>query len=1070
MMKIFSFLTALILIGSIKPSFGQTPKQITGRLINDKNTGIDGATVSLVSTGVNTQTDNNGFFNLEYNGRRDTIFISHVGYSYASIAIDSATTFPLEIQLVKKEGVLQEVVVHTGYQQVSKERSTGSFTKISNSTFNQQAGYDIISRLPAIANGLQEGLKTNEGNYSSAGKIMIRGLSTINGPTSPLIILDNFPYEGDIQNINPNDVESITLLKDAAAASIWGARAGNGVIVITTKKGHYSQKANVEFRSNIQFTEKPDLFYQQSISPSDLVDVEKFLFQNGYRMGDTLSSSHPPFSPVYEILIGQKNGSISNSDAGNQLNLFRSHDVRNDFNKYVYTEGISQQYNISVNGGSDNIAWLLSGGYDKNLDVLSAATGRVNIRSDNSIKLSKGLEANTSIYYAHTETTSGAEGYGNVRTIKGSIPVYSWLIDKDGKPVPVAKDFRSTFTGNLPDGSLLDWNYYPLEDFKHSRSKAMLEDIVGALSLSYSFHFGLVMQAKYQYEKQTAIANRLYDIDSYYTRNLINSFYQPSGPDLFPVPKRGILDASNNTLTSTNLRLQVNYNKKWRNQEVVAIAGNEVRQLLSEGNSNRRYGYDDNILTVIPVDLSNSYKSYVTGSSMYIPDFNGLTERNNRLVSFFANAAYTLKNKYTLSISGRRDASNIFGVNTNDKWNPLWSAGAGWTLSQETFYKSSLIPYFRLRITYGASGNIDPSLSAVTTMSYSGTSPFTRSPYGAIDKFYNPDLRWEKNGQLNLGIDFSTRNDYLKGSIEYYVKKGIDLYGPSPLDQTAGLGIGYITKNAANMIANGWDIELHSVNTNSTIIWSTDLNLSGYHDKITAYYLLNKEGYNFISDGNRITGLTGKPVNSVLSYKWGGLNPETGNPRGYLDGKISEDYTSITGSGTLVSDLIYSGPGLPTIFGSIGNTLLYKGFSLTARMIFKFGYYFRKPSVNYNTLFSALSSTADFAKRWQKPGDELKTNVPSMIYPLVNSRDEFYNNSQVLVEKGDQVRLQYITLSYKVTNKSLKRTPFKSLRVYVNVNNLGIIWRANKDRLDPDYSVFSIPPSKNIAIGTQINF
>lgn len=1069
-MKLTYLFTSIVLMSFSNHALSQQFKNLAGKLVTEGNEPVANATIILKSNGTISESDKKGNFALAFNGNADTLIITHIGYASMNIPVSSSTHFPLSIALSRKENIMEEVVLNTGYQQLPKERATGAFTQIDNATLNQQVSTDIISILPAIANGLSEGRKTNQGNYSTSGQILIRGLSTINGPASPLIILDNFPYEGNIENINPNDVESITLLKDAAAASIWGARAGNGVIVITTKKGRFNQKMKVELNTNVKITGKPDLFYDKSISSSDLVNVEQFLFDQGYNFSDTLSDAHTPFSPVYEILFKQRNGIISAADANSQLNVLRNHDVRNDFDKYVYNPGAEQQYAINLKGGSDNMAWLLSGGLDKDLDVLSAGYNRLTLRSENSIKLTKRLQMNTSLYFTESKSTSGKNGYGSITTSNGGLPIYTELVNPNGSPATLAKDYRQSYVDTAGEGQLLDWNYYPLTDYKHSYSITDVQDLTGNFSLSYLIFKGLSANMEYQYERQVSTGNNINDVDSYFARNLINSFYQPDGPDNFPVPIGGILDVSNTTVTSNNIRGQLTFNKSWHNNEIDAIAGSEIKQLITDGSSYRMYGYNSDILTTTPVDLVNTYNSFVTGYGMNIPDNSGITKTNNRFVSFFGNGSYTYQKKYTVSISGRRDASNIFGVNTNDKWNPLWSAGTSWLLSNENFYHFDMFPFLKIRATYGVSGNIDPSLTAVTTLSYISTSPYTMLPFAQVDNFYNPDLSWEKNRQLNIGVDFSTIQNRVSGSIDYYIKRGVDLYGPSPLDYTAGLGILYIEKNAADMIAKGMDIELNSLNVTRKIRWTSNLNLSIYHDKVTSYYLSDTNGSDFIGDGINITGIVGKPVNSVLSYKWAGLDPQTGAPRGYLDGKVSEDYNDIIYGGTSISDLVYSGPALPTVFGSLGNTVSYKGFSLIVRFTFKFGNYFEKTSINYSTLFSSLTGSSDYSKRWKNPGDEKFTNVPSMVYPADDARDQFYNGSEAMVEKGDNIRLQYITLSYDISKERFKKLPFTNIRLYCNINDLGIIWRANKDGLDPDYTIGSIPPSKNIALGARVNF
>src|SRR5690606_6426387 len=213
----------------------------------------------------------------------------------------------LALYLSPSEQLLEEVIVSTGYQTLPKERATGAFTVVDQSTFNEFQGTDIMERLPLIANSVTQ---LPERAYS-AEPITIRGLSTIQGPRSPLVIVDDFPYEGDLSSINPNDVQNITILKDAAAASIWGARAGNGVIVITTKKGRFDQRTAVSFSSHIKAQGKPDMFYYDALSSKDFIEMERFLFDQEYRFSDRTNRNRPAFSPVYELLFSEMEGEIS---------------------------------------------------------------------------------------------------------------------------------------------------------------------------------------------------------------------------------------------------------------------------------------------------------------------------------------------------------------------------------------------------------------------------------------------------------------------------------------------------------------------------------------------------------------------------------------------------------------------------------------------------------------------------------------------------------------------------------------------------------------------------------------
>ena len=272
------------------------------------------------------------------------------------------------------------------------------------------------------------------------------------------------------------------------------------------------------------------------------------------------------------------------------------------------------------------------------------------------------------------------------------------------------------------------------------------------------------------------------------------------------------------------------------------------------------------------------------------------------------------------------------------------------------------------------------------------------------------------------------------------------------------------------MKGNGADIVLNSLNTSGKLKWQTTLNFSYYNDEVTAYYLGQQPGYTYLS-GTSVTGVAGKPVYSIFSFKSAGLDPTNGNPRGYLNGQVSEDYTSLYTNSQL-SDLKYSGSALPTKFGSLANSFSYGNFSIDINITYKLGYYFRKNSIDYSALFNNGIGNADFAVRWQKPGDEMHTYVPSMVYPDDIERDAFYLGSDPLIENGGHVRLQYITASYDFLKSNYPGLPFKTLRIYTNVSNMGLIWAANKDHIDPDYyySGNTLKPPLTIAFGIKASF
>jgi TonB-linked SusC/RagA family outer membrane protein len=1035
------------------------------------NRPLEGATVVIPAKNLTLYSNANGQLTLPLTGDSTRIIITFTGYLKKELYVTGKTPSPLFILLETDTKQLSQVVVSTGYQQIPKERATGSFTQIDNRTFNRQVSTDILSRLPAIANGLTVDKGTN-----GDGQLMIRGLSTIRGPKDPLIVLDNFPYDGSINNINPNDVESITILKDAAAASIWGARAGNGVIVITTKKGNFNQPLSMQFNSNISIGEKPDLSYIKQMTSSDFIDVEKLLYTNGYYNDQVSSPYEPALSPVVELLIKETNGEISAAAANEQINKLRNIDLRDQFKRYVYQNAVNQQYALSLSGGSEKMSWITSAGFDRDISDLDAGYNRVNLRYQNTFRPARALLISAGVYYTQSKSSGGKNGYGAITSSGPYFFPYAQFADENGNPLPLVKDYRKPYIETAGDGKLSDWRYYPLEDYKHAKNTNDVNDLVISTGLNYTILKGLTASVKYQYERQQTSVNTLQDEQSYYARNMVNLFSQisPDGTVTYIVPRGGILDYSKGLLQSHNIRGQLNFERAWPQGKLSVLAGGELRSARTSGIQDRIYGYDENNITFGNVDYNTSYPTFITGSPSAIQNNRSITDQSVRYASMFANGAFTFKSTYTLSLSARKDASNLFGLNTNDQWNPLWSAGVSWHLSNETFYKSVFIPYMRLRATYGFSGNINPAMVAATTIAYfDSPSPYTNLPYSRFSNYYNPELRWETSRMINAGVDFKLVKNIVSGSIEYYQKKGADLFGTVPLDYTSGIGA-TVVKNVASMNGNGVDVELKSINLNRQIQWTSTLNFSYYKDKVTDYYQNSLQGSRFISSEAvfPVTGIKGYPVYSIFAYKWAGLDPQTGDPMGYLNGEVSKAYTSLIGSATKVTDLKYFGSAIPTIFGSFLNTISYKGLSLDFSMVYKFGYYFRKSSINYSNLFGNWQGHADYANRWQKPGDELTTNVPSLIYPASSARDNFYTGSEVLVDKGDHIRLQYINISYDITGHMLQKAGFKAIVVYANTSNIGIVWRANKDHIDPDYNYGRYPliDPETFALGIKLNF
>ncbi|MEO5984331.1 MAG: TonB-dependent receptor, partial [Ferruginibacter sp.] len=817
--------------------------------------------------------------------------------------------------------------------------------------------------------------------------------------------------------------------------------------------------------------EKPDIFYYNNITPSDFVDVESYLFGKGYYTPLISATTRPPLSPVVEILLKKASGALSPQQADLQINELRNYDLRQEFNRYIYKKSINRQHAVNLRGGSNIIAYSFSAGFDHNNSTLDDEYKRLTVRSENTFAISSRFQMTTGVTFTHNRNDLGLVDYNSLSTANGRVPIYTRLADNEGNPLPVIRQFRQAYLDTAGAGKLLNWNYYPLEDYKHVDNRALSNSLIGNFGASLKISKNITGDIKYQYERQDGNNTTKYDADSYMARDLINYFSQlnrTTGVVTYRVPKGGIISKSMTLLQAHNFRNQVNFNKSWGRHTLYAIAGNEVRDIKTTGNSYRVYGYRNEILTVSNTDFANSYPNFVSNGNSFIPNEISFNEKTNRFVTLYSNAAYTLNSKYTLSASGRRDAANLFGVRTNQQWTPLWSTGLSWDVTRERFWKLRKMPYLKLRATYGVSGNADPSRSGYTIIAYGLNSIYTQQPTARIDQFTNPELRWEKIAMMNAGMDFRFFGNRMTGSIEYYTKRAKDLLGFAPVDYT-NVPTNRLTKNVASMKGSGWDMALNTINLKGPLTWMSHLNLNVNRDKVTDYFLSTRSATNYLNGGLAVSAIVGKPVYGVYAYRWAGLDSLTGDPRGYINGQISKDYNAFSSSMYPVDSLRYIGRGLPKFFGSLGNQLTWKSITLSFQMAFKAGYYFQRNSLSYINLFSSRQGHGDYALRWQKPGDEKDTNVPSMVYPANSLRDQFYNFSDVLVERGDHVRLQYINLSYTVVNRNTK-LPFNNLQFYSNLNNVGILWRANKYGIDPDYRDNTILPPRNIAFGIRANF
>lgn len=1039
--------------------------KLSGRVLEvTNNTPIHGASVTAIGKNLWTSTNDQGYFSF-FVSVGDSIVITMTGFKTEKFKADNRG-MPFEIHLKPSVSQIEAVeVINTGYQQLPRDRSTGSFDVLNKEMIERSVSSDLLTRIE----NLSPGLLFNKGDAENTDPFLIRGRSTITADAQPLVVLDDFPYDGDLKNINPNDIEKVTILKDAAAASIWGARAANGVIVITSKRGK-SQRPQVVFNTNMQFQGRPDLFNVSMMGSRERIEWERMLFESGRyaasEMAGTLASRVAPIPEAVEIMI------LGHPQTDIQLDELSKRDIRRDIEKYMYQTSVKQQHNLGVFGANKGVNYSFNVGYDHNKEtIVGDQSQRMTLRSATTIDLSEKMHFVGSLQFANVRQIHlGNEGLASGGAY-GFSP-YARLVDEQGNSLPYFKDYREGFLDTVGQGNFLDWKYRPLDEIGRRNRTNTVWDYLVKGGMNYKLLKGLSLDFKYQYQFQNVEDSDIYDESSYRARNLINRFTQIdaiNGVITYPFPVGGLLQVVNRGVSGHQGRLQFAYTNLWKGMhELNAIAGYEIRSKVTSGFSHYEYGYRRQYGAVNSmVDFVNRYPVNTQQSTEMIPrGASGEIKLTDNFISIYGNIAYTFKNKYTLSGSARKDEANLFGVRSNMKGVPLWSVGASWSLSNEEGYDLAWLPNLKLRATYGVNGNISRATSAMTRVLMASGGQMHRYPSATIQRPPNENLKWERVQMLNIGLDFGFWQNIISGTIEYYHKDAVDLIASAPSDPT--IGFPSVFANVAGMSGSGVDIQVKSAISRPKWGWIGGF-LYSYSAMVVKRYLMPNStiGRTYAVSMNNITPIVDMPLYTAFSFPWAGLDPINGDPRAYLNGEISSDYNAIFNSSTL-EDMQYHGSVQPVHFGALLNTFNYKDFSISFNTSFKFGYYFRTPTVINSGLVNSFSGHGDYNLQWRKSGDELLTDVPAMIYPAVVNRDNVYQYASIHVHRADHIRLEDINISYTLKGGKSSRA-FSSARIFAYFSDIGIIWVSNPKGVDPYYN--NVPlPARSLALGINMTF
>ncbi|CAD0005248.1 SusC/RagA family TonB-linked outer membrane protein [Flavobacterium chungangense] len=1023
---------------------------IMGKVTDKSGMPLPGVTVHIKGNATATTTDFDGMYKLEVSSPQDVIVFSYVGFKTIEVKVNS--------QKVINQTLLEDVteldalqIVSTGYQNISKERATGSFQKINEDVLDFKISQDIISKIEGEVSGVL---------FDNTDGVTIRGLSTINANDDPLIIVDGFPVSQDLNSINPNDVKSITILKDAAAASIWGIRAANGVIVIVTKKGSSREVPTVSLSSTTKITSRYDLNDLKYAPTSSYLQYEKHRADNRWVTFPT-NYSAPRLSKGLETYLKQNNGSINQSQEDEIINGLLAKDNRNEFEDLFMANTIWSQHNASISGGGTRSTYRASLTYNKNESLnffKNNDRDEVIVNLNNSIDLSSKLQLNFNFNldtYNYKNNGLSFSDYSNLFQ-------YQDIVGSNGEYLPQRYGFyNATIAANYP----YSWDYNLKQEFDNKNNDTKTTLLRLQTELKYNFTDYLNIQGKYQYEWGQNTINNLFSEETFSVRSLVNTYTANNaalGRYVSTIPKGSILENQFGQSRTHSGRFQLNLDKSFDDHNITSVAGYEIRREMSNTFGTSKYGYDPESLTYANIPFGAIVNISPSGTGT-INDPTRITEIENRFISYFGNAAYAYKRKYILSGSIRLDDANLFGGSSEYRNIPLYSIGLKWNLHDEPFMKSiKNINLLSLRGTYGSNGNVDNSTSPFLQVGISRDSQ-TSNQYGFVSTVKNPSLRLEKTYVQNLGLDFGFFNNRLSGSIEYYNKKSVDLLSTVAISSTLGFNSALV--NAGIMTNHGIDTQLTGrIVDNKNFKYQTTLNFSYNKNEVTKVDVPTQT-INTYLDGQP---LEGKPLRYLYSYNYIGLDsngyPLTLNQNGDVIDVNGRNEQGVSELITDVNALVYNGSLTPKYYGGWVNNFNYKNLNLRILTTYKFDYVFRNRNVfdYYDVRFGLNNGHIheDFDKRWQNPGDENNTIIPRIPTGANDFRAgyTYYANAKQFIDDASHIRLKQVALGYNLNSRALQAIGIKQFELGLQIDNLAV-FTFNKWNVDPESMYYRTPAS-----------
>ena len=1035
-------------IGSI--AFAQT----TGTLQDANGFPVEDVEVTVKGTDVVTYTDMDGNFDIDAK-TGDVLVINGKEYLVTSnqLGVLKGDSNVIDLE--------ETVIVAYGVQK--KETVVGANAVISAEKLEDRAITNVTNALEGAAPGVL--ISTASGSPGSGLSVQIRGMSSYNLTNSPLYILDGSIYTGSLANLNPNDIESINILKDAASTSLYGSAAANGVVLITTKKGS-KKRGSFSFNAYTGVVTRNVNEYDR-VGPADYYRLTWDAIRNGYLASNPTHSIEQANAFASNALVTDvlKNNiyNVPNDQVivNGQLNP-NATQLYDDFDwtKYMDRTGSTQKYDLSYTGGSDTSNFYASFGYNKEKGyIIESEMERYNamLSADSQVtdwlKLGislTGSKRENSFAYDDTADDYASSSYINPFYFTRFMgPIYSPYLynpngelqyGPDGNPVYDGIDSRGRGSGASGGRNVIQ------EMILNDRNQ-----LTNSLNSRAYAQFKLMPHLTFTTNIGHDIENRDYKI---YTNSVIGD-----------AAGKGALSSTKYTIYGTTFNQLLNYNRSFNRHNFDVVLGHEV--------FNYKYDYEYHRKETEVITGIYHFSNFLTTTSQI--GYN----QELRKESWFGRLNYDFDNKYIASLSLRNDKSSRFAEDKNSGW--FWSAGLGWNIHREDFLKdSNIINVLKLRSSYGEVGNDggisqNPGYQADLDLYNLGSFFNGGEPGVYLSQVGNKDLTWETNKQFDVALEYGLFNDRISGSVEYYLRETEDMIFNVPLPLSEGIPGGGIYRNIGTLRNSGVELALNlGIVRTEDFKWDLGINATTMKNEI----IKMPDDQETIINGTKQLKV-GQSLYDFWLRQWYGVDPTDGSPLFLQDPEIEDVATTtrVMADGTKVTTNInhakydYSGSAIPDLYGSINNSFKYKQFYLNALLTYQIGG--KVYDSNYAGMMSSYPQGGaihvDMLNAWQNPGDI--TNVP--IMSSQNTTPAGASTSTRWLEDASYLNVRNVTLGYNFKSEDIDRMGLSGLKLYVSGENL-FSW-TKRDGLEPVQSFngttsYRYTPARIVALGLNVSF